>query len=47
MTHPNDMPTPGAAREELERQLEVLRRDIRRLQLEQDLLKKANDIIKK
>lgn len=47
MTNPNDMPTPGAAREELERQLEVLRRDIRRLQLEQDLLKKANEIIKK
>lgn len=47
MTNPNDTPTPGAAREELERQLEVLRRDIRRLQLEQDLLKKANEIIKK
>jgi hypothetical protein len=28
-------------------QLETLRRDIRRLQLEQDLLKKANEILKK
>lgn len=41
-----DLP-PGPEREELERQLEALRRDIRRLQLEQDLLKKANEILKK
>lgn len=32
---------------ELERQVESLRRDIRHLQLERDLLKKANEIIKK
>ncbi len=38
---------PGLERVELEQQLEALRRDIRRLQLEQDLLKKANEIIKK
>jgi transposase InsO family protein len=31
----------------LEQQLEALRRDIRRLQLEQDLLKKANELLKK
>lgn len=31
---------------ELEQQLEALRRDIRRLQLEQDLLKKANELVK-
>jgi transposase InsO family protein/transposase-like protein len=34
-------------REELERQLESLRCDIRRLQLERDLLKKANELLKK
>ncbi|SCY91540.1 hypothetical protein SAMN03159288_05199 [Rhizobium sp. NFACC06-2] len=34
-------------REELERQLEALRRDVRQLQLEHDLLKKANELIKK
>ena len=34
-------------RAELERQLESLRRDIRQLQLERDLLKKANEIVKK
>lgn len=38
---------PDPEREELERQLEMLRRDVRRLQLEQDLLKKANEILKK
>lgn len=32
---------------ELEQQLEALRRDIRRLQLEKDLLKKANELLKK
>jgi len=32
---------------ELERQLEALQRDIRHLQLERDLLKKANEIVKK
>ena len=34
-------------RSELEQQLETLRRDIRRLQLEKDLLKKANELLKK
>lgn len=34
-------------RNELERQVEVLRRDIRNLQLEHDLLKKANELLKK
>ncbi len=34
-------------REELERQLEALKRDVRQLQLEHDLLKKANELIRK
>ncbi len=34
-------------RTELERQVESLRRDVRKLQLEHDLLKKANEILKK
>ncbi|SEK15789.1 hypothetical protein SAMN05216550_15010 [Paraburkholderia tropica] len=34
-------------RDELERQVEGLRRDIRKLQLEHDLLKKANELVKK
>lgn len=38
---------PTASREELERELEALRRDVQRLQLEHDLLKKANELIKK
>ena len=41
----NPPPTPELA--ELERQLESLQRDIRHLQLERDLLKKANEIVKK
>ena len=32
---------------ELERQVESLRRDLRRLQLEHDILKKANGLLKK
>ena len=43
--HNNSPPVPE--REELERQLESLQRDIRQLQLERDLLKKANEIVKK
>lgn len=39
--------SPGSERAELEQQLEALRRDIRRLQLEHDLLKKANELLKK
>lgn len=41
-------PSPSEAdRDELERQVEALRRDIRNLQLEHDLLQKANDLLKK
>jgi len=46
MKRPKDLP-PGPERTELEQQLETLSREIRRLQLEQDLLKKANEILKK
>jgi transposase InsO family protein/transposase-like protein len=46
MKRQQDSP-PGSERAELEQQLEALRRDIRRLQLEQDLLKKANELLKK
>ena len=42
----NDSP-PDPQRTDLERQVESLRRDIRRLQLEHDLLKKANELLKK
>jgi putative transposase len=38
---------PVPDREELERQLEALQRDVRQLQLEHDLLKKANELLKK
>ena len=44
---PNNDSPPDPERAELERQVETLRRDIRKLQLEHDLLKKANEIIKK
>lgn len=40
-------PAPAPEREELERQLEALQRDVRQLQLEHDLLKKANELLKK
>jgi len=46
MKHPNGS-TAGPERAELERQLEELRREVRRLQLEQDILKKANELPKK
>jgi transposase InsO family protein/transposase-like protein len=43
-----DKPPPSEAdRDELERQVEALRRDIRNLRLEHDLLQKANDLLKK
>jgi transposase-like protein len=45
MKRQQDPPSPERAK--LEQQLEALRRDIRRLQLEQDLLKKANELLKK
>ena len=38
---------PNPERDELEQQVEALRRNIRHLQLEQDLLKKANELLKK
>lgn len=44
---PNNDSPPDPERAELERQVETLRRDIRQLQLERDILKKANEIIKK
>lgn len=46
MTRQQDSP-PSSERAELEKQLEALRRDVRRLRLEQDLLKKANELLKK
>ena len=46
MTRDQDS-SPSPDRDELEHQIEVLRRNVRRLQLEQDLLKKANEILKK
>ena len=46
MKHQHDAPA-NPDRAELEQQLETLRRDIRRLQLEKDLLKKANELLKK
>ncbi|MBM0108887.1 IS3 family transposase [Steroidobacter sp. S1-65] len=38
---------PSSERTELQQQVETLQRDIRRLRLEQDLLKKANELLKK
>ena len=46
MTRHNDPPSASDLNE-LERQAESLRRDIRKLQLENDLLKKANELLKK
>lgn len=39
--------SPSPERDELEKQVEALQLDIRRLQLEQDILKKANELLKK
>ncbi len=44
---PKQDPPQVSERTELEQQLEALRQEIRRLQLEQDILKKANELIKK
>lgn len=41
-----DNPSSAADKEGLERQIEKFQRDIRNLQLEHDLLKKANDLLK-
>jgi transposase InsO family protein/transposase-like protein len=46
MKRQQDCP-PSSERAGLEQQIEALRRDIRRLQLEKDLLKKANELLKK
>jgi putative transposase len=46
MPRKQDSP-PNPERDELEKQVEALQRDIRRLQLEQDILKKANELLKK
>jgi putative transposase len=46
MKRNHNTPSPPE-RETLERQLEELRREVRRLQLEQDILKTANEILKK
>ena len=46
MKRQQDAP-PGSDRAELEQPLETLRRDVRRLQLERDVLKKASELIKK
>lgn len=46
MKQHNDSP-PDPERTELERQVESLRHDVRQLQLEHDLLKKANELLKK
>ena len=46
MKRQQDAPA-SSDRAELEQQLETLRRDIRRLQLEKDVLKKASELVKK
>jgi transposase InsO family protein/transposase-like protein len=46
MKRPNSLPA-DPEKAQLEQQIESLKRDLRRLQLEHDLLKKANEIIKK
>jgi len=46
MKHSNQSP-PAPEQAELERQLESLRREVRQLQLERDLLNKANELLKK
>ncbi|KKC34195.1 hypothetical protein WH91_04290, partial [Devosia psychrophila] len=43
----NTASSAAPEREELERQLDSLQRDIRQLQIERDLLKKANELLKK
>ena len=46
MKHQEESP-PSSEQAELEQQIEVLRREIRRLGLEQDLLNKANELVRK
>lgn len=47
MKRQKDSTPPDVEQEELKRQLDELRRNVHRLQLEQDVLKKANELIKK
>jgi putative transposase len=47
MKRQKDSTPPDVERAELEKQLDELRRNVHRLQLEQDVLKKANELIKK
>lgn len=47
MAHKNDRPSPSPNRAELEGTIESLKRDIHKLQLEHDLLKKAAELLKK
>jgi transposase InsO family protein/transposase-like protein len=44
---PRNDPPLAPERADLEKEIEVLRRDIRKLQLEHDILKKANELLKK
>ena len=46
MKPPQD-PSPAPERDALEHELERLQRDVKRLQLEQDILKQANELLKK
>ena len=43
----NDQSPQARERDELERQVEILRREVRQLRIEQDLLNKANELLKK
>lgn len=47
MKRQKDSAPPDVERAELEKQLDEVRRNVHRLQLEQDVLKKANELIKK
>jgi len=44
---PKPDPSPSSERNELERELEHLQQDVKRLKLEQDILRKANELLKK
>ena len=44
---PKQNSSPGSKQDELEREVECLQRDVKRLKLEQDILRKANELLKK
>jgi hypothetical protein len=44
---PQQDPSPAPERDALEHELERLQRDVKRLQLEQDIVKQANDLQKR